>query len=187
MDSYWDLYLAYLDYCVRYNHENDIDPHHYEMEWNHFLPKSIFGDQPLGQWLLKKQHAIASALQTLAFRRNCLFATHKNYLPEPLLQLAWPFYCERSSKTLAKYKASQSFEERQKSSKVANKARSEKLSETERSEIAKIANSVWMANSSFEQRSELIKAGRQKLSQEERSAIIRRGWETRRAKKKIVD
>jgi hypothetical protein len=92
IDSYWDLYVAYVDKCVRDNWINDIDPHHYDMEWNHFLPKSVFGDQPIGQWLSLKQHAIASALQTLVFRRNCMFSQHKDYLPDYLLELAWPYY-----------------------------------------------------------------------------------------------
>jgi len=98
MNSYWDLYVAYVHHCVEYNKKHDIDPHHYVMEWNHFLPKSVFGDQPLGQYLLLKQHAIASALQTLAFKKRCMFGWHKKYLPDPLLKLAWPYYCEASKK-----------------------------------------------------------------------------------------
>lgn len=92
MDSYWDLYVAYVHHCVEYNKKHDIDPHHYQMEWNHFLPKSIFGDWPIGHYLLLKQHAIASALQTLAFKRNCMFGWHKRHLPEPLLTLSWVHY-----------------------------------------------------------------------------------------------
>lgn len=98
MESYWDLYVAYVHKCVADNWANDIDPAHYEMEWNHFLPKCIFGDWPIGQWLTKRQHAIASALQTLAFQRNCMFGWHKHCLPENLLELAWPFYCEHAKK-----------------------------------------------------------------------------------------
>jgi len=98
MNSYWDLYVAYVHHCVEYNKKHDIDPHHYRMEWNHFLPKSVFGDQPLGQYLLLKQHAIASALQTLSFKKRCMFGWHKKYLPDPLLKLAWPYYCEASKK-----------------------------------------------------------------------------------------
>ena len=94
IESYWDLYVAYIDYCVRYNFENDIDPHHYEMEWNHFLPQCIFEDQPIGQYLLLKQHAIASALQTLAFQQNCLCGWHKKYLSKQLVDLAWGIYVE---------------------------------------------------------------------------------------------
>ncbi len=94
MDSYWDLYVAYVHYCVEYNRKHDIDPHHYEMEWNHFLPQCLFGDQPIGQYLLLKQHAIASALQTLAFKTNCMCGWHKKYLPAKLIELAWPHYCE---------------------------------------------------------------------------------------------
>jgi hypothetical protein len=64
------------------------------MEWNHFLPRNIFGDQPIGHYLLLKQHAIASALQTLVFKKNCMFGWHKRYLPENLLKLTWPYYCK---------------------------------------------------------------------------------------------
>jgi hypothetical protein len=92
MDSYWDLYVAYVHHCIEYNKKHDIDPHHYQMEWNHFLPKSIFGDWPIGQWLTLKQHAIASALQTLAFGKNCMCGWHKKYLPGPLLALSWTYY-----------------------------------------------------------------------------------------------
>ena len=92
MDSYWDLYVAYVHHCVEYNKKHDIDPHHYKMEWNHFLPQCIFGDQPIGHYLLLKQHAIASALQTLAFKKNCMFGWHKHLLPEPLLTLSWVYY-----------------------------------------------------------------------------------------------
>lgn len=100
MDSYWDLYVAYVHHCVEYNKKHDIDPHHYEMEWNHWLPKSCFPDLPLGQWLTLKQHAIASALQTLALKKNCMCGWHKKYLPKALLELAWAFYGESSSKRM---------------------------------------------------------------------------------------
>lgn len=92
MDSYWELYLAYIQHCERQNKQYDIDPHHYKMEWNHTLPRCIFGDQPLGQWLTLKQHAIASALQSLAFNKNCMFGWHKHYLSPSLFDLAWPIY-----------------------------------------------------------------------------------------------
>jgi hypothetical protein len=98
MDSYWDLYVAYVHHCVEYNKKHDIDPHHYEMEWNHFLPRCIFGDQPIGQYLLLKQHAIASALQTLAFNHKCMFGTHVSLLPEQLWELVRPVYCEDNRK-----------------------------------------------------------------------------------------
>jgi hypothetical protein len=62
------------------------------MEWNHFLPKCVFGDQPIGHYLLLKHHAIASALQTLAMNRNCLCGWHKKYLPLSLWNLCSPFY-----------------------------------------------------------------------------------------------
>ena len=56
----------------------------------------------MGQWLTLKQHAIASALQTLAFRENCMHGKHKSYIPAKLLELAWPFFCEASSEKIRK-------------------------------------------------------------------------------------
>ncbi len=100
--KYWDLYVYYVKKCVRENYINDLDPNHYEMEFNHFWPKCIFGAWPVGQWLTKKQHAIASALQTLAFNRNCMYGKHKRYLPAKLLKLVWPHFCEQSRKTVSK-------------------------------------------------------------------------------------
>jgi len=229
MESYWDLYVAYVNHCVEYNKKHDIDPHHYQMEWNHFLPRCIFGDQPVGHYLLLKQHAIASALQTLAFKRNCLYSTHKENLPKELLKLAWPIYCQRSREVMVKTQASRSKEEKAESAKLANlgrtfeersdsnkKANASRTSETRkriatlagqasadrtpekrkesarkgvetkgpevRKRIAKLAKEAWMSQSTHEQRSQLIKEGRDKLTPEERSNIIRRGWETRRRK-----
>ena len=98
MDSYWDLYVAYVHHCVEYNKKHDIDPHHYKMEWNHFLPQCIFGDQPIGHYLLLKQHAIASALQTLAFKKKCLCGWHKKYLPNTLLELTQMYHIEEGRK-----------------------------------------------------------------------------------------
>jgi hypothetical protein len=92
--KYWDIYVLYIKRCEKENYINDIDPNHYEMEWNHFWPQSIFGDWPVGQWLTKKQHAIASALQTLVFKENCMCGWHKSYIPAKLLELAWLYYCE---------------------------------------------------------------------------------------------
>jgi hypothetical protein len=114
MDSYWDLYVAYIDKCVRDNWINDIDPHHYEMEWNHFLPKSIFGDWPIGQWLTLKQHAIASALQTLALNKNCMCGWHKKYLPNSLVRTAWPFLAKESAKRAEQGKGCHTPEQRSK-------------------------------------------------------------------------
>jgi len=92
IDSYWDLYVAYLDKCVRDNWNNDIDPHHYKMEWNHTLPQCIFGDLPFGQWLTLKQHAIATALQSLAWKRNFLCYWHVQHLPGWLWEMCRPLY-----------------------------------------------------------------------------------------------
>ena len=101
IDTYWDFYIAYIAKCVRENYANDIDPGHYRMEWNHFLPQCLFGDQPVGHWLTFKQHAIASALQTLGLKENCMTGMMKKYLPDELLKLAWPYYCLASSERMS--------------------------------------------------------------------------------------
>jgi hypothetical protein len=102
IDSYWDLYVAYIDKCVRGNRINGIDPHRYKMEWNHFLPRCVFGEWPIGHYLTLEQHAIASALQTLSFKKNCMCGWHKKYIPENLLDLAWPYYRHASKQVMAK-------------------------------------------------------------------------------------
>jgi hypothetical protein len=102
---YWDLYVLYIKNCERENYINDIDPNHYYMEWNHFWPRCIFGEWAVGQWLTLKQHAIVSALQTLVFKKNCMCAWHKKYLPPNLLALAWPYFCKASSETASKLHA----------------------------------------------------------------------------------
>jgi hypothetical protein len=102
INSYWDLYVTYVNKCVQNNRVNSIDPHHYEMEWNHFLPQCIFGDQPVGHYLLLRQHSIASALQTLAFKRNCLCGWHIQNLPENLWNLCQPYYSSHTKKSGSK-------------------------------------------------------------------------------------
>ena len=89
--TYFDLYYAYLHYCEQENFLNLRDPHHDFMEWNHTLPQTIFGDLPIGQWLTKEQHAVASALQTLAFQRKCVCGFHKELMPSILWELCLPF------------------------------------------------------------------------------------------------
>jgi hypothetical protein len=98
MENYWNLYCLYVERCQKENYSRDVDPEHYEMEWNHFFPQCIFGEWPIGHWLTFRQHSIASALQTLAFNRNCMFSTHKRYLPPKLLELAWPYFREARRK-----------------------------------------------------------------------------------------
>jgi len=113
MYSYWDLYVEYVHHCVEYNRKHDIDPEHYEMEWNHFLPKSVFGDWPIGQYLLKKQHSIASALQSLALNKNCMCAWHIEHLPDWLWLRARPIYvsgCKEATKKLLDKRLDPSFD-----------------------------------------------------------------------------
>jgi hypothetical protein len=90
--DYFELYYAYLAWCEKDNWANMRDPNHDYMEWNHTLPQCIFGDQPIGQWLTLKQHAIASALQTLCFNTNCLCPWHKKHLSGRLLEESWRIY-----------------------------------------------------------------------------------------------
>ena len=102
IDSYWDLYKVYIAKCVKENKERNIDPHHHNMEWNHFLPQCLFGNQPVGHFLTLKQHAIASALQTLSFRKNCLCGWHKKYLSEALLEISWGYFVSSSKENAVK-------------------------------------------------------------------------------------
>ena len=88
-------YFAYLRWCQDYNERNLIDPTSDTMEWHHTLPQCAFGDVRIGLWLTLKQHAIATALQTLAFGYNCLCGWHFPMLPSDLYNLVRPYYCAR--------------------------------------------------------------------------------------------
>jgi hypothetical protein len=149
IESYWDLYVAYIDKCVRENWANDIDPAHYEMEWNHFLPQCIFGDQPVGQWLLLKQHSVASALQTLAFGRNCMCGHHKKFLPEKLIDLAWDYY--RKEKREHMYKM---LEEKDSQGKSLMSKKAHKVTYAEKTEDGKSAHAVIAAKASHSVKNE---------------------------------
>ncbi len=89
--DYFELYYAYLAWCEKDNWANMRDPDHDFMEWNHTLPQCIFGDISLGQWLTFEQHAVASALQTLAFKEKCVCGFHKRLMPERLWELCLPY------------------------------------------------------------------------------------------------
>ena len=93
-----ETYYIYLRCCRDYNERNLIDPTSDKMEWNHTLPQCIFGDIRIGLWLTLKQHAIATALQTLAFNRNCLCPWHVKYLPSQLWNLCLPLFRDQKSK-----------------------------------------------------------------------------------------
>ena len=82
MENFWDLHIAYVRECEKLNWANDIDPHHHQMEWHHILPQCLFGNQSIGVWLTLRQHAIASCLQTLAFRKKCFCAWHQKFVPD---------------------------------------------------------------------------------------------------------
>jgi hypothetical protein len=103
-----ETYYTYLRWCRDYNEKNLIDPTSDEMEWHHTLPKCIFGDIRIGLWLTLRQHAIATALQTLAFSYPCLCGWHKQYIPEWLWDLAIKHVHEkissRSRETALKHK-----------------------------------------------------------------------------------
>jgi hypothetical protein len=115
--DYFEFYHAYLAQCEKENWANMRDPNHDYMEWNHTLPQCIFEDQPIGQWLTIEQHAIASALQTLAFRRNCMCGWHFGAIPEKLFNLAKPYYSEQGRKSAQSW----SFEQRSAAGKVGGK------------------------------------------------------------------
>jgi hypothetical protein len=141
MDSYWDFYVAYVHQCVEYNKRHDIDPHHYKMEWNHFLPRCIFGDQPIGHYLLLKQHAIATALQTLAFKKNCLCGWHKKYLPEDLLALSWSYYVKRNRENATKVMTSRHMKKDKSGRSIEGVKNAERLN-SEKNEEGKSVNAV---------------------------------------------
>lgn len=96
--DYFELYYSYLAQCEKENWANMRDPNHDYMEWNHTLPQCIFGDQPIGQWLTIEQHAIVSALQTLAFKRKCLCPWHKKFLPDLLCEMSWSVVSQEITK-----------------------------------------------------------------------------------------
>ena len=85
-----ETYYAYLRWCRDYNERNLVDPTSDKMEWHHTLPKHIFGDIRIGLWLTIRQHAIATALQSLAFGYNCLCFDHTKHLPSELWDLCFP-------------------------------------------------------------------------------------------------
>ena len=85
-------YYNYLSWCRDFNERHLIDPTTDKMEWNHTLPQCIFKGHGPGQWLTLRQHAIASALQTLVFQENCMCGWHKTYMPDRLWEMCRPFY-----------------------------------------------------------------------------------------------
>jgi hypothetical protein len=93
-----ETYYAYLSWCRDYNERNLIDPTSDNMEWHHTLPQCIFGDIRIGLWLTLRQHAIATALQTLAFNYNCLCGWHLKYLPGELLNLCNKLFIDANRK-----------------------------------------------------------------------------------------
>ena len=93
-----ETYYAYLRGCVNFNERNLVDPAHDEMEWNHTLPQCIFKGHGPGQWLTIRQHAIASALQTLAFNKKCICPWHHKHLPDSLKSLVNPYFVEGGRK-----------------------------------------------------------------------------------------
>jgi hypothetical protein len=95
--NYFELYYAYLAWCEKDNWVNYRDPNHDFMEWNHTLPQCIFKGHGPGQWLTKEQHAIASALQTLIFRKNCLCGWHMKWLPEKIRSKIAVYYRKASA------------------------------------------------------------------------------------------
>ena len=90
--DYFEIYYAYLAWCEKDNWANYRDPNHDFMEWNHTLPQCIFGNQPIGQWLTIKQHAIASCLQTLAFQTRCHCGWHKRLVPDQLWSICHSYF-----------------------------------------------------------------------------------------------
>ncbi len=75
-----NLYYRYLEGCRNFNELNDLPEKGWE--WHHTLPQCLFGDQPIGLWLTKEQHAKASVLQSYAFGVCCVTGMMKKHLPE---------------------------------------------------------------------------------------------------------
>ena len=88
--DWFDVYYHYLEGCKTFNELNDLPEKGWE--WHHSLPQHIFGDTPVGVWLTKSQHAIATAYQTLAFNRNFLCRWHLKLLPAPIYEIVLPLY-----------------------------------------------------------------------------------------------
>jgi hypothetical protein len=97
-----ETYYAYLRWCRDYNERNLIDPTSDKMEWNHTLPQFFFKGHGPGQWLTLKQHAIATALQTLAFDYCLLCPWHVQHLPDWLWEMCLPYRRSMSSKIAKK-------------------------------------------------------------------------------------
>jgi hypothetical protein len=134
-----ETYYEYLNWCKDYNECNLIDPSSDKMEWHHTLPQCIFGDTRIGLWLTLKQHAIATALQTLAFNRNCLCPWHKQHLPELIWERCLPLFREfcRVSTTL---------EQRSKNARVMLERRDRAYLQKNGTNVGVVANSEWRQN-----------------------------------------
>lgn len=87
--TYFDIYYAYLEGCAEFNQQQCIEK---GWEWHHTLPQCLYGDQPIGLWLTREQHAIASAYQTLAFNTCCICGWHLKQCPSNLRSLVNPFW-----------------------------------------------------------------------------------------------
>ena len=92
-----ETYYTYLRWCRDFNERHLIDPTSEKMEWNHTLPRALFKGHGPGQWLTLKQHAIATALQTVAFSYPCLCGWHKQYVPDWLWAMAFTQVHDKTS------------------------------------------------------------------------------------------
>lgn len=81
----FEIYYAYLRGCAEFNQQESPEA---GWEWHHTLPQCLFGDQPIGLWLTKEQHAVASVLQSEAFQLCCVTGMMKKHLPEKW----WPLF-----------------------------------------------------------------------------------------------
>jgi hypothetical protein len=80
----FEIYFAFLQGCAEHNqHESPEEG----WEWNHTLPRCLFGDQPVGQWLTLEQHTVASILQSEAFNHSCVWGGMKTSCPPQWLPL----------------------------------------------------------------------------------------------------
>ena len=136
-------YYTYLRWCRDYNEQNLVDPTSDKMEWHHTLPQCIFGNIRIGLWLTVKQHAIATALQSLAFSRNCLCPWHVRYLPEPLWEICRPLFSDFC-------KTSTSPEQRSRNARLMLERRDSSYLQHNGRHAGKMANTEWKENNPTE-------------------------------------
>lgn len=73
-------YYYYLEQCRKFNEANDLPEKGWEL--HHILPQCLFFGHGPTIWLTKRQHAVASVLQSYEFNTCCVTGFMKKHLPE---------------------------------------------------------------------------------------------------------